>query len=590
MKKFTGEKDTLSSAIGKSLYGLLFIVILPAILVYWAKTLDRSIHWSVPPQPAVGILVGVLGLGVLLRGMADIFVYGRGLPMNAYPPEKYVTKGVYALFAHPIYIGAVFLAAGNAFIHSSSSGLYIVTPLIALMLTALVIGYEQQAIQQRLGSAMHKHHPLFSLPAYGLQQPTWVKKLAMLTWVFVPWLVIGYLMDYTRCGMTPNGVFLNLFNALQLTNPLDLLWLLPYVYIFIRILFVHTETQLRQTVISGTITTGLSLYLYLVLPPLGASITTSLGFLVISIVTTLLAMNYSFIWSILRHLAEIIANSRRDYLFANGRFRIINHSIYAGLGAAVGVGIVAHLIGNNLAVLLLLLCSVIGAAVFAQVWWGSRSLLRPFGYWGAVLGGMIGAGLVHFAFDIPLAALVLAGVLCAPLVQAIGRLRCLTQGCCHGIPTDEHLGIRVWQPQSRVCTLSGLKDVPLHITQLYSILFNLLLAPLLWAMWSTKTIPASIIIGMYLVLTAIERFAEDAYRGETQTKTIHGLKESQWVAIVGLLAGLIITMIPSGVPASATGEINLAFGWTIIIGGFISALAMGMDFPQSTRRFSRLSG
>ena len=590
MKQFTGEQDTPSAALGKLLYGLLFIVILPAILVYWASVLDRSIHWIVPPEPAIGILVGILGLGVLLRGMGDIFVYGRGLPMNAYPPEKYVTKGVYALFAHPIYIGAVLLATGNAFLHSSSSGLYIVTPLIALMLTALVIGYEQQAIQQRFGTAMHKHHPLFSLPTNGLQSPTWVSKLAMLIRVFVPWLVIGYLMDYARCDMTPNGVFLNLFNAVQLKDPLNLLWLLPYVYIFIRILFVHTETQLRQTVIMGSLTTGLGLYLYLVLLPLGVNISTPLGFLVVGIFTTLLAMNYSRIWSILRRIAEIVANSRRDYLFANGRFRIINHSIYAGLGAAVGVGIMSYLIGNNLAVLLLLLCGLIGAAVFAQVWWGSRSLLRPFGYWGAVLGSMIGAGLVHFAFDIPLAVLALAGVLCAPFVQAIGRLRCLTQGCCHGTPTDEHLGIRVWQPQSRVCVLSGLKDVPLHITQLYSILFNLLLAPLLWAMWSTKAIPASIIIGIYLFLTAIERFAEDAYRGETQTKTIHGLKESQWVALVGLLAGVIITMIPSGVPASAAGQIDMAFGWTIIIGGFVSAFAMGMDFPQSTRRFSRLSG
>jgi hypothetical protein len=128
------------------------------------------------------------------------------------------------------------------------------------------------------------------------------------------------------------------------------------------------------------------------------------------------------------------------------------------------------------------------------------------------------------------------------------------------------------------------------MTQLYSILFNLLLGPLLWALWWSESLPVSFIIGLYLILTGIERFAEDGYRGETQTRVIKGLLESQWVAVAGLLLGMGITMIPSGVAAFTPAPLDWDLILTAIMGGLFSAFALGMDFPKSTARFSRLSG
>jgi hypothetical protein len=128
------------------------------------------------------------------------------------------------------------------------------------------------------------------------------------------------------------------------------------------------------------------------------------------------------------------------------------------------------------------------------------------------------------------------------------------------------------------------------MTQLYSIVFNLLLGLLLWALWLAESLPVSFIIGLYLILTGIERFAEDGYRGETQTKIIKGLLESQWVAVVGLLLGIGITMIPSAVIPFAHAPVDLGLVLTAIAGGLFAAFAMGMDFPRSTLRFSQLSG
>jgi hypothetical protein len=207
---------------------------------------------------------------------------------------------------------------------------------------------------------------------------------------------------------------------------------------------------------------------------------------------------------------------------------------------------------------------------------------------------MIGAAVAGFvlwlALDVSLAQLALGVALAAPFAQAIGRLRCLTQGCCHGVPTDARFGIRVWQPQSRVCQLSGLTGQYILMTQLYSILFNLALGALLAAMGWWQKIPVAFVLATYLILTSIERFAEDGYRGETQTRVILGLKEPQWIALGGLAAGILCTLLPS---PHASGAGHVVDGWLVagaLLSGLITAFAMSMDFPKSHVRFSRLSG
>jgi hypothetical protein len=90
-------------------------------------------------------------------------------------------------------------------------------------------------------------------------------------------------------------------------------------------------------------------------------------------------------------------------------------------------------------------------------------------------------------------------------------------------------------------------------------------------------------------LTGIERFTEDAYRGEKQTRLAKGLKENQWIAMAAVGIGIIVTILPS-TPIKASGEFNLALWGTVVSGGLITAFAMSMDFPGSKVKYSRLSG
>jgi hypothetical protein len=292
----------------------------------------------------------------------------------------------------------------------------------------------------------------------------------------------------------------------------------------------------------------------------------------------------------LRRFSEWTANSRRDWIFFGGRFRIINHSIFSGLAGATGAWIFGYMVGNGVAALILTVCVILGAAIFAQFRWGNPSLLRPFGYWGAILGGSLGLAVMATLFHISLPRAAVAAALCAPFTQAVGRLRCLSQGCCHGTVTGEETGIRVWQGQSRVVVLSGLKGEYLLPTQLYSMVFNLLLGLMLLAAWAGQKVGASLIVGLYFILTGIERFAEDAYRGEKQTRLARGLKENQWIAVGAAVMGITISMLTFPPSATARGHISVSLTGIALSCGLIVAFAMSMDFPTSKLRFSRLSG
>jgi prolipoprotein diacylglyceryltransferase len=172
----------------------------------------------------------------------------------------------------------------------------------------------------------------------------------------------------------------------------------------------------------------------------------------------------------------------------------------------------------------------------------------------------------------------------APFAQAIGRLRCLVQGCCHGRPAAAGIGIVCTHPLSRVVRLAGLGGQALHPTQLYSLLWNLPcgLVLLRCAMLGQ---PPAVVGGLYLVLAGLGRFVEEGFRGEPQARHWGGMVEYQYYAILSVLVGACVTCLPSSWPAGTTPPWPLT--GTAAMGLFV-ACAMGVDFPDSDRRFARL--
>jgi hypothetical protein len=296
---------------------------------------------------------------------------------------------------------------------------------------------------------------------------------------------------------------------------------------------------------------------------------------------------YDRVWMRVRDLTERIANSWKEWRV--GPVRLINHGAWAAAAAGVGLLVAGSAAGADRlgAVVWVAACVLVGAGLWAQWLEGSSKLLRPFGWYGGVLGGVIGA-LTARATGAPTLPLLAAFSIAAPWIQILGRLRCLVQGCCHGSPASSRVGIRYDHPRSRVSQLADLAGVPIHPTPLYSIASNVVVGILL-ARLRVLGAPNALIVGTFLMLGGLARFVEESYRGEPQTPVIAGLRSYQWIAVVSVLAGIVSTTLPA-----APGPSGFALPSARLIGAAlamaaITGFAMGVDFPASNRRFSRLA-
>jgi prolipoprotein diacylglyceryltransferase len=292
-------------------------------------------------------------------------------------------------------------------------------------------------------------------------------------------------------------------------------------------------------------------------------------------------------WSTIRSWTERLANSWREWRL--GPVRVINYGIWAALAAGTGVLLTGAALGRERApaVVVLALGALIGAGLWAQVLEGSSRLLRPFGWYGGVLGGVTAAFLCRLA-GIPVLALVAALAVASPWIQILGRLRCLVQGCCHGGPTTEQAGIHYHHRRSRVTQIANLADVPIHATPLYSIAGNLVIGMVIIRLKTLAT-PDSLIVGIYLILSGCARFVEESYRAEPQTPIVWGLRIYQWLAVLTLLIGVVCTVLPSEPAQSGFEAPSAMLVVTAVVMAVIAGTAMGVDFPGSNRRFSRLA-
>ena len=292
----------------------------------------------------------------------------------------------------------------------------------------------------------------------------------------------------------------------------------------------------------------------------------------------------SSIWRWAIAVCEAIANSWREW--RAGPIRLISHGFYAGAGAAATYLVASLLTGPEhlWSLVLMAIVSLVGAALIGQLLVGGSTLRRPFGYFGSVVGvGLTAVGMAVSGAEIW--ALCAAIAAAAPLGQAVGRCRCLVQGCCHGAPAES--GIVYRQSTSRVVYLSNLGGRPLHPTPLYSIVANIVIGLLLMKMWAIGA-AAGLVVGGYLILSGFARFVEESYRGESQTQVVCGLRIYQGFAVLSVAAGMAVSSLPSPALEPALETSFEVVGGAIAI-ALVHLIAMGVDFPGSNRRFARLT-
>ncbi len=640
----------MKTIIGKIFYGFIFIVIIPSLLVIWAHYTVSQINLPVPSNEILNFVALVLGLFFVLAGMHNLWFYGKGLPMNAFPPKKFVTNGVYSITKNPIYFGTVILSFSFSAIMQSSSGFWMVSPLFTLMIVSYTVGFENERNLKVFGQQHYR--PFLSLPNSTNQAITLKDKMAAFILAYMPWLFIYeafIFVDVPKDAIYSNLPIESQFPVIQVSA---IFYVSTYLYAILVPFVITSKKVLRQFEIDVWLATAISAIIFFTVPfvvrqpqftphsilghillfdrsndgicaafPAFHVIWAFIAALYFSIalkkfrwlwyslavlisVSCISTGNHSIIdvaggiivfiivaskkqiWDFIRYQTEHIANSWKEWRF--GSVRIINHGLYAGAAGFVGTLIIGSFLGSQYAYagFIIGLFGIVGAALWAQFIEGSPKLQRPYGYYGSVVGVIIGSSLIFIISQIDFFVLLASFSIAAPWIQLLGRLRCLVQGCCHGKPSNNDLGIRFTHPYSRVNKISGLHGTSLHPTQLYSIGTNLLSGLILIRLY-TLSMSATFIIGIYLLLNGLGRFAEESYRGEAQTPYWAGMRIYQWIAIINIVFGSIFTCLQS--VSILMFDFNIqSLCWATAMGVF-AIIAYGVDFPNSNRRFARLT-
>ena len=616
----------------KIAYGALFVIVLPALLCAWAfaARVAMPLYGSVP----LGAAFAGAGFLLMSAAMFELWRFGGGLPMNAFPPPSMVSRGTFAYLPHPIYTAFVGICLGISMMLKSPSGLWLITPAVALGSLALVLGYEHPDLLRRFGRTLRV------LPADDDARLTTMERLRFFLHVVVPWLALyEFTVQIPQRGINFGFAFENRLPVLPWTA---LLYESTYVMVAIVPWLARTRRDLRQLTLSAWFAMLIVFPFYWFIPsaaprrPLPVSgwmsgwlglerttyppvaalpsfhvlwtilvarlfrrrwlgsiwtlavaascITSGMHYIADGFAALVIAPAVLYpqqVWKALRRAAERLANSWREWHI--GKVRVINHSLYAAAAAFVQTSIVfaATARGWEWQVLAISLAGLFAAGLWAQLVEGSSRLRRPFGFY----GGLIGVAIACLFFDNRW-TLLAANCLGAPWMQAIGRLRCLVNGCCHGRQTSDAIGIRVTHQRSRVTRMAELAGVPIHATQLYSILTNVFLGLLLLRLWVSGC-PTALICGIYGIGNGLARFAEEAYRGEPQTTVFSGLRFYQWLAVATACIGAALTALDSPPPPTllfTRFHTGLAAAFACLAGA-----AMGIDFPESNKTLARLT-
>jgi phosphatidylglycerol:prolipoprotein diacylglycerol transferase len=176
-------------------------------------------------------------------------------------------------------------------------------------------------------------------------------------------------------------------------------------------------------------------------------------------------------------------------LFRHGDLVFVTFGLFASLGAFLtlaGMGVI--LIGQGVSieafVILALGASalvVLGSWILAQLL-DFRLLLRKpmetlrrpvFASW----GGLLMMPLVFYVFSwhsgLALLVLVDAFARAMPIGHALGRLGCLSYGCCYGRPTRRRLAITYRNPLAKAVRVGNLRNVRLHPAAFYEAVLDL---------------------------------------------------------------------------------------------------------------------
>jgi phosphatidylglycerol:prolipoprotein diacylglycerol transferase len=135
-----------------------------------------------------------------------------------------------------------------------------------------------------------------------------------------------------------------------------------------------------------------------------------------------------------------------------------------------------------------------------------------FAIFGAILGAMLGVWIycrIHRVSFAPLGDMMAPGII---LAQAIGRVGCTINGCCYGTASSLPWVV-TWTHPNTYAPLG----IPVHPTQVYELLWDLLVFAILWWLLRGRLKQPGLLFAAYLTLYSLGSFSIRFLRGDVST-------------------------------------------------------------------------
>ena len=133
---------------------LLYWVVLPGLYLGGGFLAQGLLH--LPPLPdfparrPLSLLLLLAGCGIILAAMQALWRYGGGTPNPKAPPRKLVTRGVYGLCRHPMFLGYDLCALGLTLYLRLTGALLLSFPLF-LLWQRRFLAREEARLRRRFG-------------------------------------------------------------------------------------------------------------------------------------------------------------------------------------------------------------------------------------------------------------------------------------------------------------------------------------------------------------------------------------------------------------------------------------------------------
>jgi phosphatidylglycerol:prolipoprotein diacylglycerol transferase len=169
------------------------------------------------------------------------------------------------------------------------------------------------------------------------------------------------------------------------------------------------------------------------------------------------------------------------------------------------------------------------------------------GIFGGILGGTLFGAVYAKIKGFPVGRLCDLAAFGMILAQAVGRIGCILNGCCYGTPTDLPWGTRWTNPDSEGFADTFNSGVRVHPTQIYELLWDLVVFALIWSLRHRAKRPGVIYL-IYISAYSIGRFTISFWR-ENENAFL-GLQQAQVVslAVLAVAIGLLVYLYRKPAP------------------------------------------